>query len=352
MAKQEGATEKATPHARSKARKKGHIAKSKSLTLFFSLLALYVIIKLRGKWFVDQLVQINFKVYEMVKKDVNYHEFTLTLISEMAKILLPIAIIVLIFIFIDHFIQIRFVLATEAFKPDMKRFNPIDNYFKRIISRKSWFELAKSFFILALLSFIVYLAFRNDIELFVESIYLPWNDSIRMLMKLFEGVLLKVIIGYFAIAVFDYFFQKMEYEEEMKMKRQDVKREHKDMEGSPEVKQQQKEMMKAIIENKLVEKIPESQVIITNPTHYAVAIKWDGTVNPKVVAKGIDHLALFIKELGEKNNIPIVQNPPYARELYQRVVENEEIPEDMWKVLTDILKVLYEKGQLKMSNQK
>lgn len=349
MAKQQGATEKATPRRRREARRKGNIPKSKSFTLFFQLFSFYLFIKFGGEWFVGELIKVQFLYMELTLQNVSWYVVFQQTISQVVAVLVPALLVMIGGVFLDYLVQVRFVFAVEALKPDLKRLNPIDAYFKKVFSRTAWIELLKSTFIFLMLSGIVYVSFRNDVQIFLHAMLLPWSEALIQLVGVFEDILLKVIMGFLVVALADFVYQRWENEESMKMKKEDVKREHKDNEGNPEVKMYQRQKMQDLVRTDIVEKVPKATFIAVNPTHYAVAVRWKPDErNPYVLVKGIDALALFIREVAELNDIPIVHNPPFTRELFQRVEEDGEVPEDMWKLLSRILYELIEAGQLEM----
>ncbi|GAB6546857.1 flagellar type III secretion system protein FlhB [Bacillus cereus] len=351
MAKQAGATEKATPQRRQEARKKGNVAKSKSLTLFFQLFSLYLFVKVGGVWFAERMVATQNLYFELTLSGASWDKVVIETIMHLTKTMFPIFLLLTGAVLIDYLIQVRFVFAIGALKPDWNRLNPVNNYFKKVFSRSSLIELLKSIFIFIMLGLVMYFSFKNEVNIFLHALRLPWDEALVRLIGVFEGVLLKIILGFLVVAIADFVYQRWEYEENIKMKKEDVKREHKNNDGSPEMKSFQRQKMQDLIKVDVVEKVPNATFVAVNPTHYAIAVKWNpGEGNPFVLVKGIDQLALFIREIAETNNIPIVQNPAFARELYQRVSDQEEIPEDMWKILSQILHQLIAEGQLEIPN--
>lgn len=347
MAKQPGATEKATPRKRQKAREEGNIAHSKDLTLFFSLFV-FLLLVFFGKWFVVQLAELYLYSLNLIQQGGDPYTYLVQMGKKVVPLLIPIMVIVLTAMAVNYFIQVKFIFTMKAVKPKFDRLNP-KNYFKRVFSRKTAVDLVKSLLVVLVLGYVVYFVLRSDIATVTGAMLLPWNQSLLLFWDMFKDVIIKVIIAFLVIAVADFAYQKWEYEENLKMKKEDVKQEHKDQNGSPEVKGKQREMMIEILKKEVIRKMPEATFTVTNPTHYAVAVRYKkGEGNPKVLVKGIDHVALFMKEMSKQHEVPVVENPKLARELYQRCVENEEIPEDLWTVVADILHELLVTKQIKL----
>lgn len=347
MAKQDGATEKATPKKRQKAREEGNIAQSKDLTLFFSLFV-FLLLVFFGKWFVVQLADIYLYSLNLIKQGGDPYTFVVQMGKKVVSLMVPIMLVVLTTMAVNYYIQVKFVFSMKAVTPKIDRLNP-KNYFKRVFSRKTVVDLIRSVLIILILGYIVYFVLRGEIATVTGAMLLPWNQSLVLFWAMFKDVMIKVIIAFFVIALVDFIYQRWEYEENLKMKKEDVKRENKEQNGSPEVKGKQREMMIEVLRKEIMRKMPEATFTVTNPTHYAVAVHYKkGDGNPKVLVKGIDHVALFMKEISKQHEVPIVENPKLARELYQRCVESEEIPEDLWTVIADILHELLLTKQIKL----
>lgn len=336
MAKQDGATEKATPRKREKAREEGNVAHSKDLNLFFSLFVFLILIFF-GEWFVTSISEIFVYGLKTIATGIQPIDFIFLMGKKIAKFLLPIMLICLIGMVLNYYIQVKFNFSLKVIAPKIERMNP-KNYFKKVFSRRTVVDIFRSLMVLLVLGFIVYFQLKGDISTITSAMLLPWTQTLGIFWGIFKGVIIKIVIAYFVIAVADFIYQKWEHEENLKMKKEDVKREGKEQNGSPEVKQKQREAMVDILKKEVVKKIPEATFLVTNPTHYAVAVRYKrGEGNPRVLVKGIDHLALFMREISKDKKVPIVENPKLARELYQRCVENEEVPEDLWIVVSEIL---------------
>jgi len=268
--------------------------------------------------------------------------------KRVAIFLVPIMLIVFISAIINYVIQVRIMFTLKSLKPDFKRIG-FKSYKQKVWGRQAMVELVKSLLIVLILSYVVYGELKDQIASFRGMMLLPWEQSVFLIWDLFKSVAIKVTVALFVISVIDFVYQKWEYAERLKMKKEDVKREHRESEGSPEVKGKQRQEMIRILEKEVMQKLGEATFVATNPTHYAVAIRYNRNEgNPRVIIKGVDHLALFMREIAKEKEIPLVENPPLARELYQRVVEGENIPSDLWQVIADILQELLITNKIKI----
>lgn len=348
MAKEAGATHKATPKKKENARKEGNVGQSKDLALLFSLFVFLVLIFL-GEWFVKGLYTIVMASFNLIETGVTPRDFMLKVGWEAIKIVGPVLCAIVVAVFVNYFIQVKFLFSLKIIKPQIKRLNPM-NYFKRLFSKKTVFDVVKSFLVVVLLGYIVYLSFSKEIEGMITAINLPWKTSLIYMYGIFKSTVIKIIIAFGIVAIADYFWQKYTYEDDLKMKLEDVRREYKEQNGSPEVKGRQRQVMIAMLRNEIRKKVPEATFVVTNPTHYAVAIRYIPKEDqaPVILAKGIDHIALFIKEIAIDNEISIIENPELARDIYTRCVENEYIPQDLYLVVSGILKKLVLQGKIKI----
>jgi flagellar biosynthesis protein FlhB len=347
MAKQDGATEKATPKKRQKAREDGNVPQSKELTLFFSLFV-FLILLFFGEWFVKELSLIFVYGLNLIQSEVQPLDYMVMMGGRVLKLLLPIATLTLVAMAVNYFVQVKFLFSLKAVAPKLTRLNP-DNYRKKVFSRKTVIDTLRSFLVILVLGYVVYYVFRGDLRTLTGAMLLPWNQSLVLLWGIFKDVIIRIVCAFFVIATIDFVYQKWENEENLKMKKEDVKQENKEQNGSAEVKQKQREVMISVLKNEVMQKMPEATFTVTNPTHYAVAVRYKkGEGSPRVLVKGIDHLALFMKDISNEHNVPIVENPQLARELYQRCVENEDVPADMWTVVADVLHELLLTRQIKI----
>ena len=239
-------------------------------------------------------------------------------------------------------IQTKFLVTFKAIKFDLNRINPVQG-FKRLFSLRSLFELFKAFLKVAVVGYVGYSAFKAKWgEMLEYPMMMPVDSAVHMTGVIFD-VVIKSAIALLALSILDYYFQRWEYEKSLMMTKHEVKEEMKDIEGNPEVKRRQRQMMMEIMRRRMMEEVPKATVVVTNPTHVAVAIKYEREEDevPIVVAKGLDEVAERIKEIAREYNIPIVRNPPLAWELYERVELGEEIPPDLYRAVAEVLVYVY-----------
>lgn len=346
MAK-DGRTEKATPRRRKERKEKGSLAKSKELTNFINLLGLVLLIVWFGEWIIKEVISFQRMAFDILEQEIELLDFIWILAKKMGQLILIIGFFGLIFVGINYVIQVKFLFSLKIIKPDFKRINP-KNYFKNLFSRRTIVEIIKSLFIFSILSTVVFFELKGEVKQLSEMILIDWIATIKLLWDVFESVLMKILAVFGIIAILDFVYQKWEFEESIKMKKEEVKDEYKNTQGNPEVKQRQRQFMMQMLKQEVASKIPDSTVVVTNPTHYSVAIRYerDKDAAPVVTAKGIDHLALYIRQLAKEHNVPIYEAPPLARELYGRTEPDEFIPKELYEPVIMILIELSNEGKI------
>lgn len=271
------------------------------------------------------------------------------LVAKTAGIILFAALIVGVGI---NLAQTRFLFTVKKLKPNFKRITPTWTNFKErvFVSPQNLMNLAKILFkmiVIAILTFTTINGKRN--ELF-NMINMELSQAMNVFFFIVLEMLAKVIVFLIIVSVFDYFFQRRQHIKSLKMTKYEMKEEFKEMEGDPLVKSQLQEMARKIVNRTMLKAVPEADVIITNPTHFAVALKYNnGDYAPMVTAKGADHIALRIKEIAKENEIEIVENKPLARELFYNVDIGKYIPEKLFHVVSKILGEVYRIRDEKMS---
>ncbi|SHF51934.1 flagellar biosynthesis protein FlhB [Ornithinibacillus halophilus] len=339
-------TEKATPKKRLDERKKGKVAKSQDVNTGILLLLSFIILFVFGGFMKDNmLVLYQYTFTEYIHWDVTSSTVYQVLIEgliTMAKIVAPIMVIAIFAGFASNLMQIGFLFTTEPLKLDLKKIDPIQGA-KRIFSIRALVELLKSLFKISLIgaiTFTVIWIYKDDMMMLafkdVENA-LGFFGQVTMIMAV------AAIIALLFIAVFDYAYQRYDFEKNMRMSKQDIKDEYKNIEGDPLIKSKIKEKQRQMAMQRMMSEVPEADVVITNPTHYAIAIKYDEKKAnaPYVVAKGADHIALRIKEIAKVHKVVTVENRPLARALYDKLEINDLIPEEFYQAVAEILAYVY-----------
>lgn len=239
-------------------------------------------------------------------------------------------------------LQTRFLFAPKALKFDLNRVNPVEGM-KRIFSMRSVMELLKSIFKVVIVGYVGFSVLKKAWDMLHLMPQMDTLESMQIIKSLGLELAIKMGILLVVLGAIDYFYQRWEYERNIKMTKREVKEEYKDIEGHPEVKRKQREKMVQLMRQRMMYEVPKADVVITNPVHFAVALKYDTQTMgaPRVVAKGKDLIAQRIKQIAEENGIPIVRNPSLARMLYYSVELGDEIPERFYRVVAEVLAHVY-----------
>ena len=345
-------TEPATQKKLEDARKEGKVAKSKDLTQGIDLLVLFLLIKVfisyMGERFMGLFNQTLGRMAEFMdvnQKNISMQAFSTVLnnaILELFLIVWPFLVFGFVITFIVTVYQGGWKVTMKPMEPKLSKFNPI-NGFKRIFSKDSLFELLKS---IVKVGVIAYIAYSNIVDE-ADSLFILYEISLNQAIALVGNIIIEfgieISIIFIAIGIVDYIFQKWKFGEDMKMTKQEVKDEYKNTEGNPEIKGRIRQKMREASQRRMMQDVPKADVVITNPTHFAVAIKYDAEVSkaPIVVAKGEDYLAQKIKEVARENNVEIVENKPLARMLYHNVDIGAEIPPELYQAVAEVLAMVY-----------
>lgn len=338
-------TEQATPRRRQKAIEEGNVPKSRELStaliLIVSTLFMYfytpVMIEDFKNLFTEILQYSNFKI--------NKESTVLLLILSLkfsGKIVLPLFAILIFVGILSNIAQFGFIITPKALEPKFDRLDPIKGL-KNLFSKRSLVELVKSIFKIFVVGFVAYLIVKGKIYNIVSLANSDPVTSVVFLGKIVFELAFKIALLMLVLAILDFFYQKWQYEEDLKMTKREVKEEFKQMEGDPLIKRRIRSMQMEMARRRMMEEVPKADVVITNPTHYAVAIKYEAGKDraPKVVAKGQRLIALRIKEIAQKSGVLIHEDPPIARSLFKSVEIGEEIPESLYKAIAEILAIVY-----------
>ena len=239
-------------------------------------------------------------------------------------------------------VQVGWKVSTKPMKPELSKLNPL-NGFKRIFSKDSLFELVKSILKIVIIIYIAYTSIKDNANDLFALYDLGLNQAVALVGTLIINTGIKISIVYLVIGLADFIYQKHKFNEDMKMTKQEIKDEFKNTEGNPEIKGRQRQRMREASRRRMMQDVPKADVVITNPTHFAVAIKYDAETSkaPVVLAKGEDYLAQKIKEAAREHHIEIVENKPLARMLYANVDIGQEIPPELYQAVAEILAMVY-----------
>ncbi len=273
----------------------------------------------------------------------------LMLIAKTAGIVMAVALIVGVSV---NLAQTQFLFTTKKLKPNFKKIAPTWSNFKErvFISGQNLMNLSKILFKMIVISILTFTTIYGKHNQLFSMIDMELSQAMSLFFFIVLEMLSKVIIFMIIVSAFDYFFQKRQYINSLKMTKHEMKEEFKEMEGDPLVKSQLQDMARKIVSRTMLKSVPEADVVITNPTHFAVVLKYEnGDYAPIVTAKGADHIALRIKEIAKENDVHIVENKPLARELYYNVEIGQYIPEKLFHVVSRILGEVYRIRNEKMA---
>lgn len=345
-------TEPATAKKLNDAREEGKVAKSKELTSAFDLVVLFLVLKFFVSFLGERLTAIFTFVYGGIAEFVKLNQadvtsqsissFIMKMILNWMVIVLPFFLFGVVVTLLISIYQVGWKVTTKPLQPKLSKFNPI-NGFKRIFSKDSLMELVKSIIKIGLIFAVAYSQVnKHQNELFI--LYeLELNRAIALIGSLILDTGLKIGLIYMIVGIADFMYQKHKFNEDMKMTKQEVKDEYKNSEGDPAVKGQQKQRMREASQRRMMQAVPKADVVITNPTHLAVALQYEGIEKsaPIVVAKGEDYLAQKIKEVAREHHIEVVENKPLARMLFYNVELGAEIPPELYQSVAEVLAMVY-----------
>ncbi|MDU3409350.1 fused FliR family export protein/FlhB family type III secretion system protein [Clostridium sp.] len=345
-------TEEATPKKKSEARKKGQIARSKDVGLAITMVTCTLVILLLSGMIVGNLkdTMVYFLQSGMLQdiNEMSIKSIVLTVLMKAGLCILPVVVPIMIAGIVASLMQTGFLLTGEPLKPKFSKLNPISG-FKNMFSKKSFVDLLKNLAVVTVIGFIGFLYVRDNYDkiLQISNTYLPSIGG--QVQDLVVGIFFQVSVVLVIIAAADYFVQFKFHQKDLRMTKQEIKEEYKQMEGDPQIKSKIKQKQREMATRRMMASVADATVVITNPTHLSIALKYEEGNNeaPKVVAKGADLVALKIKEVAKENDVPIMENKPLARMIYEQVDIDREVPQEMYQAVAEILAMVY-----KLKNKK
>ncbi len=352
-AEDEGRTEQPSEHKLRKAREEGRIAKSQEITGALVMLLPVICLIIFAPYFFDTCVEVmRYFIDHCTVLELNDPNIYRIFLISLAKIVGPVAICALIGAIAGNLIQIRgFIFTTKPIQPQFNKIIPkFGEWLKRtLFSAQGVFNLVKSIGKVAIIFIAAYMVIKGELPKLLTLNTVPLQSSVTYIAGLVAKLLIIATVVFLIISIPDYLVQRHEFMEQMKMTKQEVKEEFKEMEGDPYTKGKLRQYMNQLMTGEMRKRVAEADVVITNPTHYAVAIQYDRETMPApmVVAKGVDGLAQRIKQIARENDVEIVENKPLARALYAEVEIGDIIPEQYYSALSLILTRVYQmKGRM------
>lgn len=340
-------TEPATPKRKREAIEKGQVAKSPDVNSALILLSGVLLILFLGGSLVTQMKDTMGKVCKnLFYEDFNADTFV-SLVMDISiknlKGVLPIMGGFLIVGLLASYSQVGVIFSRKALIPDFKKLNPVSGV-KKLFSKRSLVKTAMSLIKLCVMGGIAYVAIMKDLEPLMELVSMRTEEIFSSASGLIFGITLKITIILLILSLLDFLYQRWQHSKDLMMTKNEVKEESKQTEGDPLLKSRVKAVQREMSRKRMMQAIPEADVIVTNPTHYAVALKYDAETMeaPKVVGKGVDLIALKIREIATKNNIPIVEDRVLARVLYSTVELDGEVPPKLYQAVAKVLSYVYQ----------
>ncbi len=350
-------TEQPTGKKLADARKKGQIARSKDLGTMFVLVGSAIALMLVGNSLVERLSAIMKSQFSLSRQEIMDVNALFAIVSASASLMFtPLAwmfAIIMLAAFIGNTLLGGFNFSWEAMKPKPSKMSPIAG-FKRMFGMKAYVELIKSilkFFVVFISAYLLLTSlFDQILSLSIEAIPLNFAHAVDLLLWMFLALALSLII----IVAVDAPYQVWDHTKQLKMSKQEVKDEHKNAEGSPENKGRIRRTQYEISQRRMMQEVPNSDVVITNPTHYSVALKYDVSKGgaPQLVAKGIDEMAMHIRTIAKEHGVEIIASPALARSLYYTAEVNEDIPEELFAAVAQVLAFIFQLNEHKKGKSK
>ena len=340
-------TEKATPKKRRDQRKEGNVLQSKEIVTAVSVLGIFTAVKLLAEFMFKNMLGFVTKIYEQIGTvritPDTIMPFLVDMLTAVAVIVGPVCAIAMLLGIIPTIAQTRGLFTMKALMPKFSRLNPLEGI-KKLFSAQAIVGILKGLIEVIVISVMVY----NEISERLPRILALMNAGLLQGLtyaaaSIFDLVMLICILLVF-VAAADFLFQWWQFERKLKMSKQEIKEEFKQMEGDPQIKSKIKQRQQQMAQSRMMQQVPDADVVIRNPTHYAVALRYDQDKNraPQVIAKGKDYLALKIVEIAEKHDVYTMENPPLARALYSQVELGREIPVELYDAVAEVLTVVYQ----------
>ncbi len=340
-------TEKATGKKRQEARKKGQVAQSREISSVMILLTALGVFYFAGSWIFWNLSGIISGVFQNIGSlrfagITDASAFSIEYFSQFMLVLLPIFMPLAVVGFVANVMQVGFLISSEAIALKPSKLNPISGM-KRFVSLKSMVELGKSIIKVLFIAGIAYLLVKSEIQEFPMLIHREVGQILVFIARVSLKVCFFVCVALIVLAIVDYIYQRWQYEQDLKMTKQEVKDEQKQTYGDPKVKARIRGVQMEMARRRMMEAVPEADVVITNPTRLAIALKFDARemIAPRVLAKGAGHIAGRIREIAREHQIPVVEEKPLAQALYKMVEIGDYIPAELYRAVAEVLAYVY-----------
>jgi len=339
-------TEPASPKKMEDARKKGDVAKSRELSSITILAAGIIFMFFNAK---DMTMTLGYNIrksFSQIPDIISSNDFAPTIISvvitDFLLLIIPLMIVLMIVAMLTNLLQTGIIFSVEPLTPKASKIDPIKGLGK-VFSKRSLVELAKSILKIAIVGWVAFSALKDDIPHLIPLLYQENTQIFAMLGELAFKVLVRCCCIILLMAILDFMYQKWEHSEKLKMTKQELKDEHRQSEGDPMVKSRIRSIQREMARRRMMEEVPQADVVITNPTHLSIALKYkadEGGKAPVIVAKGANNIAFKIREIAKEHGIPMMENKPLAQNLYKLDI-GTEIPPQFYQAVAEILAYVY-----------
>lgn len=342
-------TEEATPKKLDDARKEGQVAKSQELMTAFILISLFASLKMFITYISDGFIDGFKEIYssiEVYSKEIFVSNYAVAFINDsiwrIVMISLPMMAVAVFVSVMMNALQVKWKPTAKPLMPKFSKISPL-NGFKRMFSKAKLVELLFSVIKIGIIAYLAYSTIKDEAGIISIICEIELFSAVMLIGDIVINFGLKTSLVFLVIGVADYIYQRIKFMHDMRMSKQEIKDEFKKTEGDPKIKGQIRQKMREASQRRMMQKLPEADVVITNPTHLACALKYDKEIAeaPVLIAKGADYLAARIKEIAKENNIPVVENKPLARMLYHNVELEQEIPQELYQMAAEVLAYVY-----------
>ncbi len=339
-------TEEPTPHRLREARRKGQVFKSMELNSAINILGVMVLLLILNtvafRGFEDVF---NLFIGSMLSLQIDATSIQQVLaeaINRYLMIMIPIFLVALVLGVTSNLVQVGFLATTQNMTPQLNRLNPLEGL-KKILSKKAAFEMVKALLKIVIITSVTFFFVRSRLDTLLKLINQSVEDSLHLFWMTMVTMGILVGVVFLLLAFFDYLFQRYEHKTSLKMSRREIKDEHKHLEGDPLVRSKIREKQRELARQRMLQDVPEADVVITNPTEIAVALVYREGRDPapRVIAKGVEVLAQKIREIAEENDVPIIENKPVAQMLWKHTDIGEEIPGELYQAMAEIMAMVY-----------
>ena len=343
----EGRTEDPTEHKIRKAREEGKVAKSPELAPSLVIIFTITTIAVFSKYIMSNILEM-MKFFFSVSSELDaagLGTIVPVFLSYFLKVFIPIALVAFTAALLGNLMQVGILFSTKPITPDFNKISPdFVRFFKRaVFSAEAAFNLFKTLVKVFIIAVLLYMNLRMESDKLIHLSTQTPLTALGLIATIVFRLIIESGLAMLVLALPDYMFQRKQHKESLKMSRQEIKEEMKQLEGDPQVKNMLMERMRDLMSQNMIQNVPQADVVVTNPTHYSVAIKYErfAMEAPQVTAKGQDEIAFRIREVAKENDVPIMENKPLARALFAEVKIGDEIPVQYWEMVSIVLSEVY-----------